>query len=213
MNAEDIRSGYSPDAQFIGDCGPQLETAEILFRAGNAIGLLNGLVYADIGKQPLPDWLYAGLISLLADIAINGHRAPSISALSTGRRSIQSEILDLSRHIAVIHIRNLQGKGDKNPITRHLPKSTSEAVLRKLGNFPQVWGATWEDAYAAAECLLEGTPFEAGEEAMKKAHQRFKKSRYEPRTTIVLPDPLKQILGIAAPATSGGIGYRVNKID
>lgn len=203
MKADEIRHSYGEGAQFLAPCDVQLEEVEKIYLGGNPLALLSGLIYADIAKRPLPDWLFAGLVSLLVELGTDGAKAAIPSRMSACRSEARSFMIDRVRYAALLHIRNLQGKGDSHIVTRRLLPIGSTNFLNKVGALPSDIGKTWYDAYLAAAELFANTPFRGNEEAMKKAYKRFAKMRSDERRRAAYWVTLREFLDIPDAPTGG----------
>ena len=203
MKAEEIRKHYSPSAPSLAPCDVQLEEVEKVFADGNPLALLSGLVYSDIAKRPLPDWLFAGLVSLLIELALDGTDAAAPSRIGACRREARQFMIDRVRFAALLHIRNIQGKGASHDVTRGLNPSGSHSFLARVGAPPNDFGKTWIDAYSVAAFLFDGTPYAGDENTMKKAHGRFKNVRIDQKRRAAYWISLRGLLEIPDAPTGG----------
>lgn len=203
IDANEIRRHYSPSAKFLSPCDVQLEEVEKVFKGGNPLALLSGLVYADIAKRPLPDWLFAGLVTLLIELALDGTDAAAPSRISACRRDARQFMIDRVRYSALLHIRNIQGRGRSHPVTRGLNPAASRSFLAKIGSPPSDFGQTWRDAYLVAYELFADTIYAGNEDTMKKAHGRFKNVRADEIRRGAYWISLRELLDIPDAPTGG----------
>lgn len=196
MKADEIRKHYGEDSRHMLDCDVQLDTMAYRYSKGDALALLAGIIYADIGRRPLPDWLFEALIEHLSEMACQSNQAPLARKLRRKRDEVNQEQIDQTRYACLLHIRNLQGKGQKNAVTKGLNPDFSRRWLSQFPSFDDVtdWGKRREDAFGIASLLLEKTPYQGGPDTMETAFKRFNAIRRGAVGRAAYPDPLKKLL-------------------
>jgi len=196
MNADQIREYYSCDRGAFEVNEFHFEEAGRIFQSGNPLGFLIGLIYFDHRENELPDWLFAGLVNLLLELAEEGERASSPKEFLKARNRARDFLIDKTRATAVIHIRNIQGKGQRHPATKGLNPQGSLLYLCRVGTVPDDFGKTWVEAYCVASELFRKTIYSGGADTMEKAYKRFHKRRNNDQFSASYWLPLDQLLDL-----------------